>query len=459
MTWSSSRGPGGSIAVEEMLTRPAQDSIHRRDTDHGSGTVAPVASDLRVGTRMAGYDIKSVAGRGGMGVVYRAEHVHLGRTVALKVLLPGFADSGDFRERFLRESRTAAAINHPNIITVYDAGEADGLLYIAMQYVEGTDLATLLRGAGELEPPEAVFLLEQVASALDAAHKHGVVHRDVKPENILMAGNHCYLTDFGAGKRISSERSLTAHGQFVGTIDYMAPEQIEGGAIDGRADVYALGCVLYHAFAGRPPFEKDSEVSVIYAHLHEPVRPLSSLQPELPARLDPVLARALAKRPGDRYATCCELIAAVEAATSEGAPHTTEDSVEPAAAPATKVLVVGAAPVAKAIVRATLPPDRFEIFDAPHGAAALELGRQQRPALVLLDASTSGPSAVEVCSGLRADPATASTKIVGMATRESRDDLRALSAAGADDCLVTPFSSLQVLYKVRDLLGPALVSD
>ncbi len=441
-----------------MLTQPGQENIHRRDTDHGSGTVAPVASDLRVGTRMAGYDLKSVAGRGGMGVVYRAEHVHLGRTVALKVLLPGFAESSDFRERFLRESRTAAAINHPNIITVYDAGEADGLLYIAMQYVEGTDFGALLRGAGALEPPEAIFLLGQVGSALDAAHEHGVVHRDVKPENILMEGNHCYLTDFGANKRLSSERNLTAHGQFVGTIDYMAPEQIEGGAIDRRADVYALGCVLYHALAGRTPFDKDSDVSVIYAHLKEPARPLSTIQPELSARLDPVLARALSKRPGDRYETCSELIAAVEAATEEGPPRVLHQSAsEPPAAPVTKVLVASGRPVVKSIVRATLAADRFEILDAPDSASALRLGQEgEQTALVLLDA---GPSAVEVCSSLRGDPATAGMKIVGIASRANRDDLRALIAAGADDGLVYPFSSLQLLYKVRDLLGPALVLD
>ena len=422
--------------------------------------MAPLASDLRVGTRLAGYHIRAVAGRGGMGVVYRAEHLHLGRTVALKVLLPGYAESEDFRERFLRESRTAAAINHPNIITVYDAGEADGLLYIAMQYVEGTDLAGLLRRAGSLEPAEATFLLSQVASALDAAHEHGIVHRDVKPENVLLERNHCYLTDFGATKQLSSERNLTSHGQFVGTIDYMAPEQIEGSELDSRTDVYALGCVLYYALAGKVPFEKDSEVSVIYAHLNETPPPLSTVQEDLPPELDTVVARAMAKRREDRYATCSEMIDAVRGVTEDG-PHAlpAPDAAEPAAAaPTTRVLVAGEEPVTRALMRATLTPDRFEVVDAPDGRSALARAEAEPPALAFVDWSMRDPSATEVCQALRASPHTAGTKIVVVSSRAAGCDRPEAMAAGADDCLTKPFSPLQVLYKVRDLLGPEVLA-
>jgi serine/threonine protein kinase len=244
--------------------------------------------------RFAGFRIERELGRGGMGVVYLAEHVHLGRRVALKFLGPGLSESGDFRERFVRESRLAASLQHPHIVTVYDAGESEGQLYIAMQYVEGTDLATLLAAEGALAPGRAVDIVEQVAGALDVAHAEGLVHRDVKPANVLMRGEHAYLTDFGLTKRTTSATSLTQTGQFVGTAQYIAPEQIMGEAVDGRADLYALGCILFHCLTGAPPFERDNSVAVIYAHLNDPPPSASALRPELPAAIDAVITHAMA---------------------------------------------------------------------------------------------------------------------------------------------------------------------
>ncbi len=283
--------------------------------------------------QFAGFRIERELGRGGMGVVYLAEHVHLGRRVALKFLGPGLAETDDFRERFVRESRLAASLHHPNIVTVYDAGEAEGRLYIAMQYVEGTDLATVLSDEGALEPQRALAILEQIASALDAAHAEGLVHRDVKPANVLLRDAHAYLTDFGLTKRTTSATSLTATGQFVGTAQYMAPEQIMGDAVDGRADIYALGCILFHCLTGAPPFERENSVAMIYAHLSEPPPSASAARPELPAALDAVIARAMAKAADDRYQTGAALAEAARAALEYGAAAPAPEPARPAAAP------------------------------------------------------------------------------------------------------------------------------
>jgi Protein kinase domain len=251
-------------------------------------------------------------------VVYRAEHLGLGRKVALKLLSPELAGNEGYRRRFIRESRMAAGIEHPNILPIYEAGEAEGLLYIAMRYVDGSDLDKLLKREGRLQPQQAVGLLSQVANALDAAHRSGLVHRDVKPANILIAPElgpgstaHCYLCDFGLLKHFDSSDDLTRTGQFVGTIPYVAPEQIEGRALDGRVDVYALGCVLFQSLTGVVPFDRESDVATIYAHLRDPPPSATRLRPELPAELDELVARALAKAPGDRFTTATELVAAV----------------------------------------------------------------------------------------------------------------------------------------------------
>jgi DNA-binding beta-propeller fold protein YncE len=276
-------------------------------------------ADPRVGTRLAGYRIQALLGRGGMGVVYLAEQLGPRRQVALKLLSVPVATSEAFRERFLRESELAAAIDHPNVLPVYDAGETDGVLWIAMRYVDGTDLAALLHRDGPLPPEEALALYGPVAGALDAAHARGLVHRDVKPANILLAMEggavaHAYLADFGLTKRVGGARGLTVSGQVLGTIDYVAPEQVEGGPVDGRADQYSLGCVLFECLTGVVPFRGASELAVLWAQVHDPPPPIREHRPDLPAALDDAIGRALAKAPGDRYPSCGAMVAAAQAA-------------------------------------------------------------------------------------------------------------------------------------------------
>src|SRR3954453_14761251 len=219
--------------------------------------------DLSIGSEFAGHRIDGIAGRGGMGVVYRATHLALNRPVALKLIAPELAEDEGFRTRFKQESMTAASIDHPNVIPIYHAGEEDGRLYITMRYVEGTDLRALITERGKVDPVYAAQIVSQVAAALDAAHARGLVHRDVKPANVLIAGGngqpHAYLTDFGLTKQATSTGGLTKTGMVVGTLDYIAPEQVQGRSVDARADVYALGCVLYQALTGNVPFPRETE--------------------------------------------------------------------------------------------------------------------------------------------------------------------------------------------------------
>ena len=280
-----------------------------------------MATDARIGSELAGYRIEAPIGRGGMGVVYRAEQLRLGRKVALKLLAPEMAENEGFRARFEHESRLAALLDHPNIVPLFEAGEADGLLFISMRLVEGTDLRELLSREGRLEPERALAIAAQVASALDAAHGRGLVHRDVKPGNILIASDsaadraeHCYLTDFGLTKDTSSPVELTATGTFVGTIDYIAPEQIEGSTAAGRGDQYALGCVLFECLTAHLPFARDDEISVMWAHLQDEPPTVTASRPDLPAGIDAVIARALAKDPETRFETCSAMVAAARAA-------------------------------------------------------------------------------------------------------------------------------------------------
>ena len=267
-------------------------------------------TDPRPGDVIAGHRLLSVIGRGGMSVVFLAEHIELRRNVALKVLGAQLAEDDAFRERFIRESRMAAALDHPNIVTVYDAGEADGLLYISMRNVEGTDLERLLRAETRLDPGRAVALVSQAAAALDAAHDAGLVHRDVKPGNILLTTDpvtsvdHAFLSDFGVTKRIETGAGLTRSGQFVGTVDYVAPEQIQDRDVDGRADVYSLGCVLYRCLVGEVPFPRETEIATIYAQVQDPPPVPSERRPDLPGGFDAPIARALAKSREDRFETC-----------------------------------------------------------------------------------------------------------------------------------------------------------
>ncbi|MEY9841660.1 serine/threonine-protein kinase [Streptacidiphilus sp. EB103A] len=280
-----------------------------------------------IGRRIAGYLLERELGRGGMAVVYLAEDLRLGRKVAVKLLAPELARNDVFRSRFAHESRVAAAIDHPHIVPVFEAGEAEGVLYIAMCYVQGMDLRALLDRQGPLPLRQTVRIAVQVASALDAAHAHDLVHRDVKPGNILVAEGtdsdhpeHVYLTDFGLTKKSLSLTGFTTLGQFVGTVDYVAPEQISGRPVDGRCDVYSLGCVVFEALTGAPPFRRDDDMALLWAHVHEPVPSLRALRAELPEALDPVLAKALAKDPEDRYATCLAFVAALRDAGRSPAP-------------------------------------------------------------------------------------------------------------------------------------------
>jgi YVTN family beta-propeller protein len=284
--------------------------------------VALVAEE-RIGTELAGYRIERVLGRGGMSVVYLAHDPRLKRNVALKLLAPGLAEDEGFRSRFLRESQLAASLDHPNVVPVYEAGEVDGLLYIAMRYVLGTDLKVLLRAEGALAPERALVLAGQVAGALDAAHERGLVHRDVKPSNVLLTGRpgkeHCYLADFGLSTS-ASDRSVADPEKIVGTIDYVAPEQIRGGDVDGRADEYSLACLLYECLVGEVPFRRGSEVAVIYAHLEEALPRASERVQGLPAAVDAVLERGTAKLPDERWQTCAALVEAARSALGGRAP-------------------------------------------------------------------------------------------------------------------------------------------
>ena len=280
-----------------------------------------MAEDTRVGTELAGYQIEGVIGRGGMSVVYLAEHVRLGRKVALKVLAPELAGSERFHDRFLRESKLAASIDHPNIVPIYDADEAEGVLYIAMRYVEGSDLKQAIRGEGKLEPLRTSAIVDQIASALDAAHARGLVHRDVKPANVLLTpDDHVYVSDFGLTKRAVSVSGLTETGQLIGTIDYVAPEQIKGDPVDHRADVYSLGCLLFECLTGHAPYPRDIEVGVLWAHVETPPPSLTRERPDLPPEVDDVVALAMAKDPAERTAVAGDVAAGFRSALGLEAP-------------------------------------------------------------------------------------------------------------------------------------------
>ena len=281
---------------------------------------APAANDeLAIGAVFADHRVEALAGRGGMAVVYRATDLALDRTVALKLVSAPAGGDRAFQTRFKGECRRAASLDHPHVVPVYRAGEEGGRLYLTMRFVDGPDLHTVLRRETRLPPARAVELLAQVAAGLDAAHARGLVHRDVKPGNVLIEprgeGEHAYLTDFGLTIDPRDAQALTRTGFAVGTADYMSPEQARGSAeVDARADVYALGCVLFRMLTGSPPFERPSEVETLWAHLNDPPPGPRSLAPELPSALDAVIARALAKRPEARHASATGL--AAEAATA-----------------------------------------------------------------------------------------------------------------------------------------------
>ncbi|MFJ9852728.1 serine/threonine-protein kinase [Streptomyces sp. NPDC101150] len=296
--------------------------------DPDDRSIAAGASGLR-GRRIAGYQLREEIGRGGMAVVYKAEDLRLGRMVAVKLLAPELARNDTFRQRFVHESRVAAAIDHPHIVPVFEAGEAEGVLYIAMRYVKGRDLRALLDREGRLSLEVACRIALQVASALDAAHDHDLVHRDVKPGNILIAEGtdsdrpeHAYLTDFGLTKKSLSLTGFTRAGQFVGTLDYVAPEQISGRPVDGRCDVYSLACVLFEMLTGAPPFRRDDDMALLWAHQYDPPPALTERRPDLPPAADAVFARSLAKSPEERHDTCRGFVAALRTAGQDAATGT-----------------------------------------------------------------------------------------------------------------------------------------
>src|SRR5215210_445193 len=273
--------------------------------------------EIGVGSEIGGYRVTGLIGQGGMGVVYLAESAS-GEQVALKVLLPEIAQQEEFRRRFVRESRYATALNHPNIVPVHEVGQAGGILYLATDYVLGRDLKMLLALEGRLEPERSLALLSQVGAALDALHASGIYHRDVKPGNVIVASgegpeepDHCYLTDFGLSKHPTQDsKALTGAGAFVGTYHYTAPEQILGNEVDHRADIYSLGCLLYECLTTEPPFRRERETDVLHAHIEEPPPKPSEARDGLPLELDEVIAKAMAKDPEERHATCVELIEA-----------------------------------------------------------------------------------------------------------------------------------------------------
>ena len=311
---------------------PAGTEVYEAPYELHRGPVTPmVPGEMRPqlghGDELAGYRVESYLARGGMAVVYRARDVALGRPVALKLIAPELAMNEKFRLRFMRESLLAAAIDHPNIVPIYRAGEEDGRLYIAMRFVDGEDLGAVLEREGALPIDQLLPLFTQIASALDAAHTAGLVHRDVKPGNVLLTGHagdlstrHVYLTDFGLTKRSTSLTDLTTVGHFLGTIQYVAPEQITGGTVGGTADVYSLGCMLYQALTGDPPFLAEHDAAMLWAHMAGPIPSVSGRRPDLPPAVDDVLARAMAKKPTDRPPTCLFLMADLRAALAGRAP-------------------------------------------------------------------------------------------------------------------------------------------
>ena len=364
-----------------------------------------------IGARLGQYRLERRVGGGGMAVVYLARDERLDRPVALKVLAPVLAEDEAFRKRFIRESRAAAAVEDPHIIPVFEAGEAGGMLYIAMRYVPGGDVRTMVRRDGPLPPGRAAAVIAQVASALDAAHAAGLVHRDVKPANMLVdrrsnRSDHVYLADFGLSKkRLAASAGLTGTGQFVGTLDYSAPEQIRGRPADERTDQYALACAAFELLTGAPPFHHEEATAVMYAHLSEPPPPLTSRRDGLPPAVDQVVARALAKVPADRYTSCQEFAdallralgtvspssgpdrqpvpAASAAAGTAHAPHAETDTrsrnidIPAAADPAAPVLEAAPAPVGPATGDAAAGPDASPNVTATPGPPARE--DHQRP--------------------------------------------------------------------------------
>ena len=381
----------------------------------GESTAGPSwgPTGLVPGSSVAGYRLESSIGTGGSAVVFRARDEQLDRTVALKVLTPELGEDAEFRERFIRESRAAAAVDHPHIIPVYAAGEADGMLYIAMRFVAGGDLHSVLDREGPLSANRTASFISPVASALDAAHAARLVHRDVKPANILVdtspgRPDHPYLSDFGITKDALSSVTLTGTGQFVGTPDYCAPEQIAGKQVNVQTDQYALACVTYTLLTGQMPFVRDQSMAVLWAHMSDPPPSVTRLRPDLPAAVDQVIARAMAKSPEDRFGSCGQFADSLRSALrlrSYSAPPT---SSAPAAVLAPPTEEVKTNPGATA--RFTPHYQATEVFApaAPAGPSAPDQGwaggpqrpRRPRGRLVAVAAAVAVLAAIGVVAAI-----------------------------------------------------------
>ncbi len=302
-------GTGGTVMLGMWADTRERQRLRKLFAADADGIVEqvlhkPAGRPLEPTAIIAGYELEEIIGRGGMGVVYCATQLRLGRAVAIKLIASERAGDPVFRERFIVESRIAASIEHANVIPVYETGEDDGLLFIAMRRVEGCDLGQLLAHSGRFTPERTARLIAQIGGALDAAHAHGLVHRDVKPANVLVTADepeHAYLTDFGVAKYVGALTRVTRAGQWVGTLDYLPPEQIRGETVDASADIYALTGLLYHCLTGEAPFPRDSEAATMWAHVSAPPPAVSSARPDLPEALDEVIARGMAKDPAERF--------------------------------------------------------------------------------------------------------------------------------------------------------------
>ena len=390
----------------------------------------------RVGDELAGFRLLSVLGRGGMGVVFQAENPRIGSIVALKVLSPDLAEDDVFRARFLQESRIAASLSHPNVVPIYDMGTYEDLIYIAMRYIAGSDLRRILDSQHHLPPEQAVLLVGQAGRALDFAHQHDLVHRDVKPANILVEPgvdgdpDHAYLADFGISKRALSSSGLTATGEFMGTIDYNAPEQIQGKQVDKRADVYSLGCVMYECLTGRVPFVKDVGAAIIWAHVEENAAPVSQVRGELPTALDPVMRRVLAKDPAERYATCREFTDAVRGAlAAEKSPAFT---------------VTGQRQEAEAL---PAPPAPSSSPPAP-GATPQQDGGKKRTLVAAGIAALVAVVGVGLWVGLHKDSSNAATH--GGSAHSTHEK----SKAGSSDALMTALADANASSEAKGMIPP-----
>jgi len=344
-----------------------------------------VPPEPTVGSTFARHRIEAVAGRGGMGVVFRATDLALDRPVALKLIAPGVALDPVFRARFEHECRAAAAIDHPHAVEVFHAGEEDGVLYVTMRYVAGLDLGALLVRDQPVAPARAVRLIAQVADALDAAHERGLVHRDVKPTNVLIAlrdgAEHAFLTDFGLTKRPDTGAGLTKPGFAMGTADYMAPEQARGDDVDGRADLYALACVLFKTLTGAVPFDRGSDLKKLWAHLKDPPPSLREARPDVPPALDAAVRRAMAKEPAERQASAGDFAREALAALAEPAP-----AAPAAGSSAMSVVVAEDSVLLRAGVVHLLQAAGFDVVgEAGDAEELLRLVRERRPDVAITD--------------------------------------------------------------------------